>query len=151
MQIVPFDIDFSSTELGLDFTDTRTALSKLVSSGSIFTWSTENALWKLARAPPKVYHTLHNSKKDLERELKHSCEVCISCQVFFHVTWSTEFALLSLHTVFHTVLIQMTDVGNGDLGMSYLSFAALHAVAGCFSLWKCLACGGESEYSIVHT
>ncbi len=53
-QIVPFDVDFSTTELELDFTDTRTALTKLVSSGSIFTWSSENALWKLARAPPKV-------------------------------------------------------------------------------------------------
>jgi len=78
-QIVPFDIDFSSTEMSLDFSDTLGALGMLVrSSGSnIFKWSADNALWRIARAPPRVYHTLHNSKKDLERELKHACEAYI--------------------------------------------------------------------------
>jgi hypothetical protein len=74
-QIVPFDVDFSSTELSLDFSDTRSALASLISSKrSIFSWSSTNALLSLAKAPPRVYHTLRNAKKDLERELKHACE-----------------------------------------------------------------------------
>ena len=74
-QIVPFDVDFSSTELSLDFSDTRSALASLISSRrSVFSWSSSNALLSLAKAPPRVYHTLRNAKKDLERELKHACE-----------------------------------------------------------------------------
>lgn len=77
-QIVPFDIDFSSTDINLDFRDTRGALSRLLTTrGGVFTWSADNALLGLARAPPKVYHTQKNSKKLLERQLKHACESLI--------------------------------------------------------------------------
>ena len=46
-------------------------------SAGIFTWSADNALLGLARAPPKVYHTQRNSKKMLERQLKQACEALI--------------------------------------------------------------------------
>ncbi|MGB1601163.1 MAG: hypothetical protein ACPIOQ_50965, partial [Promethearchaeia archaeon] len=77
-QIVPFDIDFSATDINLDFRDTRAALSRLVSTrAGIFSWSADNALLGLARAPPRAYRTQQNSKKVLERELKRACEALI--------------------------------------------------------------------------
>lgn len=77
-QIVPFDIDFSATDINLDFRDTRAALSRLVSTrAGIFSWSADNALLGLARAPPRAYRTQQNSKKVLERELKRACETLI--------------------------------------------------------------------------
>ena len=39
-QIVPFDIDFSSSDINLDFRDTRGALSRLLSTGAQFLKST---------------------------------------------------------------------------------------------------------------
>jgi hypothetical protein len=74
-QIVPFDVDFSSNEIALDFTNTRSSLARMLKSGAASSWS--GALSSLAGAPPKVYRTQRNSKKELERELKAACEALI--------------------------------------------------------------------------
>jgi conserved oligomeric Golgi complex subunit 3 len=80
-QISPFDINFTSTEMSLDFSSTTLALSNFVSSGarlSIFRLDGTNPLVELiASSVPNVVHEEINTKQLLETQLKAACEAFI--------------------------------------------------------------------------
>ncbi|BDA42423.1 Conserved oligomeric Golgi complex subunit 3 [Coccomyxa sp. Obi] len=69
-QIAPFEADFSVTEKDLDFTHMRQA--------SLFALSAENAMVQLmSRGAPRLMENMIDSKKELEKLLKATCEVFI--------------------------------------------------------------------------
>jgi hypothetical protein len=80
-QISPFEINFTSTEVSLDFSTTTTALSTFVSSGArmaIFRLDGTNPLVELiASSVPNVVHEEINTKQLLETQLKSACEAFI--------------------------------------------------------------------------
>jgi hypothetical protein len=94
-QISPFDINFTSTEMSLDFSSTTSALSTFVSSGarlSIFRLNSTNPLLELlASSVPNVVQEEINTKQLLETQLKAACEAFI-----FNTTKETSEPLLDL-------------------------------------------------------
>ncbi|GAM26061.1 hypothetical protein SAMD00019534_092360 [Acytostelium subglobosum LB1] len=75
-QITPFDINFVIIEKIVDFPNLKHALSTLYNYGSLFALSTNNPLYNVIQsaANPRVTNTSIDSKKDLEKELKHVIE-----------------------------------------------------------------------------
>lgn len=75
-QIAPFETEMSVREVNLDFTPTALAFSEfLARRGTLFQLNKSNALVGLVQhGIPAVQEQELNSKKDLENELKRSCE-----------------------------------------------------------------------------
>lgn len=75
-QLVPFEVDFTTTEVDLDFTHMREHMKRIMSGeSSLFSLSSSNAMVQmLGRGGPRVMQTRVDSKRDLEKLLKAACE-----------------------------------------------------------------------------
>eukprot|EP01025_Chloroclados_australasicus_P038138 TRINITY_DN3909_c1_g1_i1.p1 TRINITY_DN3909_c1_g1~~TRINITY_DN3909_c1_g1_i1.p1 ORF type:complete len:612 (-),score=69.55 TRINITY_DN3909_c1_g1_i1:390-2225(-) len=78
-QIAPFKAEFSFTEIDLDFTHMRDYLRRIVlGEASLFSLSQNNAIIQLmGKGGPRVLESQVDSKKELDRILKSSCEALI--------------------------------------------------------------------------
>lgn len=79
-QIAPFQVDFTVKELTLDFSNVRTAAVELINNRSkLFTFSSNNALLEfLLEGTPRVREYLIDSRKEIDKHLKSSCESFIN-------------------------------------------------------------------------
>lgn len=79
-QIAPFQVDFTVKEVALDFSTIRTAAVGLLQKRDrLFSFSSNNALLEfLLEGTPKVIEYLIDSRKEIDKELKASCEAFIS-------------------------------------------------------------------------
>lgn len=75
-QIAPFRVDFTVKETHLDFTKVKTAAYGLLQNRKqLFSLGTNNALLEfLLDGTPQVKEHLHDSRKDVDRQLKTVCE-----------------------------------------------------------------------------
>lgn len=75
-QIAPFRVDFTVRETSLDFSKVKTAAFGLLQKRKqLFTMGSNNALLEfLLEGTPQLKEQLHDSRKDVDRQLKHSCE-----------------------------------------------------------------------------
>ncbi|KAJ8911040.1 hypothetical protein NQ315_004686 [Exocentrus adspersus] len=82
-QIAPFQVDFTVKEMALDFSTVQKAAVGLIQHRNhIFTFGSNNALLEfLLEGTPKVKEYLIDSRKEIDKQLKHTCEAFIS-----HVT-----------------------------------------------------------------
>jgi len=87
-QIAPFQVDFSVKETSLDFSSVRTAAVSLYKSRSnIFHLGSNNALLKfLLDGTPQVKEQMIDSRKDVDWQLKKTCEEFIHLAVSGLVT-----------------------------------------------------------------
>lgn len=79
-QIAPFQVDFTVKEVSLDFSHVKSAAVGLINNrGKLFTFSSNNALLEfLLEGTPKVKEYLIDSRKEIDKHLKLSCEAFIS-------------------------------------------------------------------------
>ncbi|KAF7271010.1 hypothetical protein GWI33_016070 [Rhynchophorus ferrugineus] len=79
-QIAPFQVDFTSKELSLDFSTVQKAAVDLVQKRKqIFTFGSNNALLEfLLEGTPKVKEYLIDSRKEIDKKLKFCCESFIA-------------------------------------------------------------------------
>lgn len=75
-QIAPFQVDFTVKEMSLDFSKVKTAaFSLLQKRKQLFALNSNNALLEfLLEGTPTVKEQLLDSRKEVDKELKHSCE-----------------------------------------------------------------------------
>ncbi|KAL1115827.1 hypothetical protein AAG570_006117 [Ranatra chinensis] len=72
-QIAPFQVDFTIKSMSLDFSKTKTAAIQLINKK--FSLSSNNALLEfLLEGSPEVREQWLDSRKDVDRSLKASCE-----------------------------------------------------------------------------
>ncbi|KAL3152568.1 hypothetical protein ABBQ32_001593 [Trebouxia sp. C0010 RCD-2024] len=78
-QIAPFEADFAVTEYDLDFSHMRDHLRRIMAGkASLFTFSASNAMVQLvSRGGPRILQNQVDSKKELEKQVKASCEAFI--------------------------------------------------------------------------
>lgn len=78
-QIAPFEADFAVTEYDLDFSHMRDHLRRIMAGkASLFTFSSNNAMVQLvSRGGPRILQSQVDSKKELEKQVKASCEAFI--------------------------------------------------------------------------
>ncbi|KAA6429125.1 MAG: conserved oligomeric Golgi complex subunit 3-like [Trebouxia sp. A1-2] len=78
-QIAPFEADFAVTEYDLDFSHMRDHLRRIMAGkASLFTFSSNNAMVQLvSRGGPRILQNQVDSKKELEKQVKASCEAFI--------------------------------------------------------------------------
>jgi hypothetical protein len=78
-QIAPFDVEFSSSDIDLDFSHMRDHMARILSGrSSLFSMSASNAVVRmLGTGGPRVLHYKVDSKKELEKQLKGVCEQVI--------------------------------------------------------------------------
>jgi len=78
-QIAPFDADFSHVEKDLDFSHMRSHLRRILAGkASLFSLSANNAVVQLvSRGGPRILENQVDSKKELEKLLKVTCEAFI--------------------------------------------------------------------------
>lgn len=78
-QIAPFRVDFTVKETSLDFSKVKTAAFELIQHRRrLLTMGSSNALLEfLLDGTPQVKEQLLDSRKDVDRQLKHVCEVFI--------------------------------------------------------------------------
>lgn len=79
-QIAPFQVDFTVKEVSLDFSNIKTAAVGLIQNrDKLFTFSSNNALLEfLLEGTPRVKEYLIDSRKEIDKQLKASCESFIS-------------------------------------------------------------------------
>ncbi|XP_018331497.1 conserved oligomeric Golgi complex subunit 3 isoform X2 [Agrilus planipennis] len=79
-QIAPFQADFTIKEVALDFSNIKTAAVGLIQKRNrLFSFSSNNALLEfLLEGTPKVKEYLVDSRKEIDKHLKASCEAFIS-------------------------------------------------------------------------
>lgn len=72
-------MDFTVKETSLDFSKVKTAAFELIQKRSrLFSMNSSNALLEfLLEGTPQVKEQLLDSRKDVDRQLKHVCEVFI--------------------------------------------------------------------------
>lgn len=75
-QIAPFQVDFTVKEMSLDFSKMKTAaFSLLHKRKQLFALNANNALLEfLLEGTPQVKEHLLDSRKEVDKQLKHSCE-----------------------------------------------------------------------------
>lgn len=75
-QIAPFQVDFTVKEMSLDFSKVKTAAFSLIQKRKqLFALNVNNALLEfLLEGTPQVKEQLLDSRKEVDKELKHSCE-----------------------------------------------------------------------------
>lgn len=78
-QIAPFRVDFTVRETSLDFSKVKTAAYGLLQKRKqLFTMGSNNALLEfLLEGTPQLKEQLHDSRKDVDRQLKSVCELFI--------------------------------------------------------------------------
>lgn len=86
-QIAPFQVDFTVKEVSLDFSNVKNAAVGLIQNrNKLFTFSSNNALLEfLLEGTPKVKEYLIDSRKEIDKNLKMSCEEFISHTTFLLV------------------------------------------------------------------
>lgn len=79
-QIAPFQVDLTNKEVALDFSSVQKAAMDLVQKRrQIFTFGSNNALLEfLLDGTPKVKEYLVDSRKEIDKKLKYSCESFIA-------------------------------------------------------------------------
>lgn len=79
-QIAPFQVDFTTKELSLDFSTVQKAAVDLMHNRrQIFSFSSNNALLEfLLEGTPKVKEYLVDSRKEIDKQLKLCCESFIA-------------------------------------------------------------------------
>lgn len=79
-QIAPFQVDFTTKELSLDFSNVQKAAVDLLHNRKhIFSFGSNNALLEfLLEGTPKVKEYLVDSRKEIDKQLKFSCESFIA-------------------------------------------------------------------------
>ncbi|KAJ8871599.1 hypothetical protein PR048_027926 [Dryococelus australis] len=79
-QIAPFQVDFTIKEMSLDFTKMKTAAFSLIYKRKhLFSLGTNNALLEfLLEGTPQVKERLVDSRKEVDKQLKSSCEAFIN-------------------------------------------------------------------------
>lgn len=79
-QIAPFQVDFTTKELTLDFSNVQKAAVELLHKRNlIFSFSSNNALLEfLLEGTPKVKEYLVDSRKEIDKQLKLCCESFIA-------------------------------------------------------------------------
>ncbi|XP_039287052.1 conserved oligomeric Golgi complex subunit 3 [Nilaparvata lugens] len=83
-QIAPFQVDFAVKEMSLDFSKMKTAAFDLLQKrGSLF--SSDSLLQFLLEGSPLVREHWLDSRKDVDKNLKHSCETFINHATHFIV------------------------------------------------------------------
>ncbi|KAJ8933259.1 hypothetical protein NQ318_017797 [Aromia moschata] len=127
-QIAPFQVDFTAKEMILDFSTVQKAAIDLIHHrNNIFTLGSNNALLEfLLEGTPKVKEYLVDSRKEIDKQLKNSCEAFIS-----HVTQ------LLIGNILHWIekaqhilkIIQAEDVPNQDLTIAGQDFGKPTEVA----------------------
>jgi conserved oligomeric Golgi complex subunit 3 len=75
-QIAPFRVDFTVKETSLDFSKVKTAAFELLQKRKqLFALGSNNALLEfLLDGTPQVKEQMHDSRKDVDRQLKCVCE-----------------------------------------------------------------------------
>ncbi|ELU14157.1 hypothetical protein CAPTEDRAFT_176475 [Capitella teleta] len=75
-QIAPFHVDFAVRETSLDFSKIKDAARDLLQSRSrLFAMNSQNSLLQFVLdGTPQVTETFHDSKKDVDHQLKATCE-----------------------------------------------------------------------------
>ncbi len=78
-QIAPFRVDFTVKETSLDFSKVKTAAFELLHKRKqLFALGSNNAILEfLLDGTPQVKEQLLDSRKDVDRQLKHVCEIFI--------------------------------------------------------------------------
>lgn len=78
-QIAPFEADFAVVERGLDFSHVKDYLRRTLSGQlPLFSFSSNSAVMQLvSRGGPRLSESQLDAKKDLERQLKATCEAFI--------------------------------------------------------------------------
>ncbi|CAA9998068.1 unnamed protein product [Nesidiocoris tenuis] len=78
-QIAPFQVDFTVKEMALDFSKMKSAAAQLLNKRTkLFSLSSNNALLEfLLEGSPEVREQWLDSRKDVDRALKASCEAFI--------------------------------------------------------------------------
>lgn len=79
-QIAPFQVDFTIKEMALDFSTVQKAAIDLINHRkNIFSFGSNNALLEfLLEGTPKVKEYLVDSRKEIDKQLKYSCEAFIA-------------------------------------------------------------------------
>ncbi|CAG9766598.1 unnamed protein product [Ceutorhynchus assimilis] len=79
-QIAPFQVDFTTRELSLDFSTVQKAAVELLHHrNQIFSFNSNNALLEfLLDGTPKVKEYLVDSRKEIDKQLKYCCESFIA-------------------------------------------------------------------------
>lgn len=79
-QIAPFQVDFTNKAMALDFSNVHKAAIDLIHHRkNIFTFGSNNALLEfLLEGTPKVKEYLIDSRKEIDKQLKLSCEAFIA-------------------------------------------------------------------------
>ncbi|XP_044261076.1 conserved oligomeric Golgi complex subunit 3 [Tribolium madens] len=80
-QIAPFQVDFTVKEMSLDFSNVQKAAVELLNHrDKLFTFGSNNALLEfLLEGTPRVREYLVDSRKEIDKQLKLSCEAFINC------------------------------------------------------------------------
>ncbi|KAK9825230.1 hypothetical protein WJX74_002000 [Apatococcus lobatus] len=77
-QIAPFEAEFAVTEKDLDFSHMRNHMRRILGGqGSIFSLSADNAMLQLVGRGPRIIESQVDSKKELDKLLKATCEAFI--------------------------------------------------------------------------
>ncbi|XP_078695142.1 conserved oligomeric Golgi complex subunit 3-like [Branchiostoma floridae x Branchiostoma belcheri] len=92
-QITPFHAEFAIKEMALDFSTVKSAAFGLLHNRSkLFTFSTNNALLEfLLQGAPQVVEHYVDSKREVDRQLKRTCEEFIQHVVKGFVSPLTDF------------------------------------------------------------
>ncbi|XP_060532022.1 conserved oligomeric Golgi complex subunit 3 [Cylas formicarius] len=128
-QIAPFQVDFTTKELALDFTTVSKAAADLVHNrGKIFAIGTSNALLEfLLDGTPKVKEYLVDSRKEIDKQLKRSCESFISHATHMLIGSVSEFVGKAEHIL---KIVRAEDSSSNDLTVAGQGFGKPEVVAG---------------------
>ncbi|VEN50012.1 unnamed protein product [Callosobruchus maculatus] len=131
-QIAPFQVDFTVKELALDFSTVQKAAIELIHHrNNIFTFGSNNALLEfLLEGTPKVKEYLVDSRKEIDKQLKQSCEAFISYATSLLIgnvlTW--------IEKAEHILkIIQAENAPNQELTVAGQDFGKASVVAGIVS------------------
>ncbi|XP_069704565.1 conserved oligomeric Golgi complex subunit 3 [Periplaneta americana] len=118
-QIAPFQVDFTIKEMSLDFSKVKTAAFGLLHKRKrLFSLGTNNALLEfLLEGTPTVREQLVDSRKEVDKQLKSSCEAFIQ-----HATKSLATPLLAFLDKGQVFVSMQTEVG-GNVTLAQQPFA----------------------------
>ncbi|PSN56138.1 Conserved oligomeric Golgi complex subunit 3 [Blattella germanica] len=118
-QIAPFQVDFTIKEMSLDFSKVKTAAFGLLHKRKrLFSLGTNNALLEfLLEGTPTVREQLVDSRKEVDKQLKSSCEAFIR-----HATKNLAEPLLAFLETGQAFISKQSEVG-GTMTLAKQSFA----------------------------
>lgn len=109
-QIAPFQVDFTVKEMSIDFSNIKSAAAGLIQNrNKLFSFSSNNALLEfLLEGTPKVKEYLIDSRKEIDKQLKLTCEAFI--------TYATESILGSVMEWVHKAehILKITNMSSAD-------------------------------------